>query len=116
MDPKLVIPDIFLKHLTLAKAVMNTQNYLNLLHFLLILLTADHSKIVSSLTFNRAKRLSDANYDEESFRLAPYVVSIRTRSVHRYFGDNHFCSGVIVSPTFVLTSAHCLIKWVYFLK
>ncbi|XP_037721052.1 putative trypsin-6 isoform X2 [Drosophila subpulchrella] len=61
---------------------MNTQNYLNLLHFLLILLTADHSKIVSSLTFNRTKRLSDANYDEESFRLAPYVVSIRTRSVH----------------------------------
>jgi len=76
MDPKLVIPYIFFKHLTLAKAVMNTQNYLNLLHLLilyllilLILLTADHSKIVSSLTFNRAKRLSDANYDEESFRL-----------------------------------------------
>ncbi|XP_016955852.1 chymotrypsin-2 isoform X2 [Drosophila biarmipes] len=89
---------------------MNSPNYLVLLHFSLILVTAAPSRNVSSVTPNRVKRLSNANYDEQSFRLAPMMVSIRTRSVHRYFGDNHFCSGVIVSPTFVLTSAHCLIN------
>ncbi|XP_044313967.1 thrombin-like enzyme BjussuSP-1 isoform X2 [Drosophila rhopaloa] len=59
---------------------------------------ADPSQNDSSISFNRAKRLSDAQFNEETLRLSNYVVSIRTRTALKYFGDNHFCTGVILSP------------------
>ncbi|TMW40488.1 hypothetical protein DOY81_014432, partial [Sarcophaga bullata] len=37
-----------------------------------------------------------------------YMVSIRSRNPQRYFGDNHFCAGAIISKTAVLTAAHCV--------
>ncbi|XP_059226034.1 trypsin alpha-3 isoform X2 [Stomoxys calcitrans] len=40
--------------------------------------------------------------------LESYVVSIRTRKPTAYFGDNHFCSGVIITSRIILTSAHCV--------
>ncbi|EDW99940.2 uncharacterized protein Dyak_GE22797, partial [Drosophila yakuba] len=56
----------------------------------------------------RAKRLSSPYFDKEkTLVLAKYVVSIRSRRPHKFFGDNHFCGGVIISRTYILTSAHC---------
>lgn len=63
-------------------------------------------------SLNRVKRLSDGDFDEDSIALSNYCVSLRSRSAEKFFGDNHFCSGVILAPMFVMTSAHCLIKWV----
>ncbi|KAM8712836.1 hypothetical protein ACLKA7_013207 [Drosophila subpalustris] len=42
---------------------------------------------------------------------APYVrnlVSIRALDYIEYMGDNHFCTGVIMSSKTVLTAAHCV--------
>lgn len=39
-----------------------------------------------------------------------YMVSIRTRNPQRFFGDNHYCAGTIISKTAVLTAAHCVME------
>ncbi|XP_017071712.2 putative trypsin-6 [Drosophila eugracilis] len=70
----------------------------------------DPSRNESSTTFNRTKRLSDGKYDDDVYPLSKVVVSIRTRQARRFFGDNHFCSGVILAPLFVMTSSHCLMN------
>ncbi|XP_067634827.1 serine protease 1-like [Eurosta solidaginis] len=41
--------------------------------------------------------------------LSKYIVSIRTSRATFYFGDNHFCVGVIISEQLVLTAAHCVV-------
>ncbi|XP_017461356.1 PREDICTED: anionic trypsin-2-like, partial [Rhagoletis zephyria] len=38
-----------------------------------------------------------------------YMVSLRSRTVTRYFGDNHYCAGIIISPLWILTSAQCAV-------
>ncbi|XP_017053070.1 snake venom serine proteinase 12-like isoform X2 [Drosophila ficusphila] len=83
---------------------MNNQNLFSFILF--SLLFTCHASPVK----NRTKRISNGFYDEEAVRLGKYVVSIRTRNAQKYFGDNHFCSGVILAPKFVLTSVHCLIN------
>ncbi|XP_068153697.1 putative trypsin-6 [Drosophila tropicalis] len=40
--------------------------------------------------------------------LVQYLVSLRTASPFKYFGDNHFCAGSIISKKAILTAAHCL--------
>ncbi|XP_043069892.2 trypsin-2 [Drosophila bipectinata] len=65
-------------------------------------------KLISTKSVKRVKRLSSPFYDEEKIEgLSKYVVSIRSRTPSKFFGDNHFCAGVIISKEFILTSAHC---------
>ncbi|XP_023306550.2 putative trypsin-6 [Lucilia cuprina] len=52
--------------------------------------------------------ISGGNREPSTFKLVSYIVSIRSRNPQRYFGDNHFCAGTIISKTAVLTSAHCV--------
>ena len=46
----------------------------------------------------------------EKFPYLKYMVSIRSRNPQRFFGDNHFCAGTIISKTAVLTAAHCVME------
>ncbi|KAH8260906.1 hypothetical protein KR044_000207, partial [Drosophila immigrans] len=58
---------------------------------------------------DRIKRIATPNYDEEVYRrVAKYIVSIRSRTPNKYFGDNHYCGGTIISPIFVITAGHCV--------
>lgn len=60
----------------------------------------------------RVKRLSNAQRDEQTYKIAKYIVSIRSRWPQIIFGDNHFCTGTIIAPKFVLTVAKCTMRWV----
>ncbi|KAH8301280.1 hypothetical protein KR018_010447, partial [Drosophila ironensis] len=78
---------------------------INLMVFLCFAVIAHFENCVGR---RRNKRLSSPSFDERRTpELAKYVVSIRSRTPRRVFGDNHFCAGVIISPRFVLTSAIC---------
>ncbi|XP_065362459.1 trypsin-like [Calliphora vicina] len=52
--------------------------------------------------------IAGGNRVPSTLKLINYMVSIRTRNPQRYFGDNHFCAGTIISKKAVLTSAHCV--------
>ncbi|XP_017012228.2 protein C activator [Drosophila takahashii] len=48
-------------------------------------------------------------YPEHTYsHLSSYLVSLRTRKYIHTTGDNHFCTGVILTNRHVLTSAHCI--------
>ncbi|XP_016971340.2 uncharacterized protein LOC108038957 isoform X2 [Drosophila rhopaloa] len=80
-----------------------------LLFFMLLLPLSSESG--THYILRREKRLSSPLFDEKkTLTLAKYVVSIRSRSPRHFFGDNHFCGGVIVSQTYILTSAHCAME------
>lgn len=41
-------------------------------------------------------------------KFARNIVSIRTLHFIEFYGDNHFCTGVILSSQTILTAAHCV--------
>ncbi|BFF97061.1 trypsin-3 [Drosophila madeirensis] len=63
---------------------------------------------LSELPRRRIKRISTPYFQaEKTLEMAKYVVSLRSRTPRKYFGDNHYCGGVILSRTFIMTAAHC---------
>ncbi|XP_041564302.1 trypsin-2 isoform X1 [Drosophila elegans] len=87
-----------------------SRKFCSFLLFLLLLLPSCYSGSPMGGHFirRRTKRLSSPFFDEEkTLRLAKYIVSIRSRTPRKFFGDNHFCGGVIVSQKYILTAAHC---------
>ena len=48
----------------------------------------------------------------DPFKNHIYMVSIRSRIPKKYFGDNHFCGGVIIGVNTILTAAHCVMELV----
>ncbi|XP_073822340.1 trypsin-like [Musca autumnalis] len=50
-----------------------------------------------------------SGYRPTNVDLDRHVVSIRTRKPTAYFGDNHFCAGVIITSRIIITAAHCVV-------
>ncbi|EDV45508.1 trypsin-1 [Drosophila erecta] len=52
--------------------------------------------------------LITGGYRPETNDLVKYVVSLRMGKPKKFFGDNHYCAGVVFSQRAILTAAHCM--------
>ncbi|XP_053947545.1 trypsin-like isoform X1 [Anastrepha ludens] len=45
---------------------------------------------------------------EDTTKYTRYMVSLRFRTATHYFGDNHYCAGVIIGLRWIVTAAQCV--------
>ncbi|XP_046865965.1 chymotrypsin-like protease CTRL-1 isoform X3 [Drosophila willistoni] len=64
--------------------------------------------VISDLDDESFEMLIAGGYQADYAVLGRHVVSIRTIDKIRYNGDNHFCTGMVISRRAILTAAHCL--------
>lgn len=60
--------------------------------------------------------LVTGGYRKKVNNFLKHTVSLRYYKIKQFFGDNHFCAGAIIHRKCIITAAHCLFKYVAFIR